>query len=97
MVKQHALLMTTYLASITVISLLTGTTGIVKKRMYLDRWEEMKQNTWRKNVMNYSNKNNCRFIYPRNIILFLQTYAFTKKFVFALNIILSTQSNLIIL
>ena len=71
-IKRLALSMTTYLASITVILLLTDTSGIVSNRDILtDRRDE--RDTWRKTIINYNNKNNCRFIYAGNMILLLET------------------------
>lgn len=64
------LLLLTYLVTVTVILLLTGTIGNVNNGNILtDRTTNRKY--LEKNAMNYNN-NNCRFIYAGYMILLLQ-------------------------
>ena len=68
-IKQLALSLTTYLASVTIILLSFGRNGIVNNRNILtDSRDEIKY--LKKNTMNYDN---CRFIHDGNMILLFQT------------------------
>lgn len=58
--RRLQLLLTTYLATVTITLLLTGTIRIAKNKNILT--EHTRGNIWRRNTMNYNNSN-CRFIF----------------------------------